>query len=396
MSATTLKYQTLLDCMALTGSDGALEKDRRMSATLQDECDVLVIGSGLTGLTSAVLLHEAGHTVILVEAAERLGGRVHSLRDRVSNGYLADLGPTWIWPQAQPVATRWLRELNLELMPQFEKGDAIIDLATDAAPTRHQLPGMDDSYRVVGGTTTIVEQMARRLPNATIVTRTRVNRISCETGSIKVSTDNASLSVIHPRRVVVATPLRVAVSSIIWSPALDSRLARLMESTPTWMAAQAKAVAIYNEPFWRARGLSGRIASRIGPLVDAHDHSGAQGTPAALFGFIGWHRQLRHTNLDALKSAVIEQLVRCFGEDARTPEYLYIEDWAENESICAPRDLTELPQHPQLAPSVLRQPIWADRVFLAIAELATISPGLIEGAFHIGSEVAKKVSATLR
>jgi monoamine oxidase len=62
-----------------------------MSVTLQDDCEVLIIGGGLTGLTAAVLLHEAGHSVIVVEAAARLGGRVHSLRDRVSNAYLADL-----------------------------------------------------------------------------------------------------------------------------------------------------------------------------------------------------------------------------------------------------------------------------------------------------------------
>ena len=51
-----------------------------MSGTLVDDCEVLVIGGGLTGMTCAVLLHEANHSVIVVEAAERLGGRVHSLR----------------------------------------------------------------------------------------------------------------------------------------------------------------------------------------------------------------------------------------------------------------------------------------------------------------------------
>ena len=90
-----------------------------MSGTLPDDCEVLVIGGGLTGLTCAVLLHDAGHSVIVVEAAERLGGRVHSLRDPVSEAYLADLGPTWIWPEAQPFATRWIQELDLGLMPQF-------------------------------------------------------------------------------------------------------------------------------------------------------------------------------------------------------------------------------------------------------------------------------------
>lgn len=68
-----------------------------MSSTLPEDCEALVIGGGLT---CAVLLHEAGHSVIVVEAVERLGGRVHSLRAPVSDAYFADLGPTWIWPEA--------------------------------------------------------------------------------------------------------------------------------------------------------------------------------------------------------------------------------------------------------------------------------------------------------
>jgi monoamine oxidase len=120
------------------------------------------------------------------------------------------------------------------------------------------------------------------------------------------------------------------------------------------------------------------------------------GNPAGLFGFIGWPSQVRHTNADTLQSAIITQLVRCFGEEARTPDYFHLEDWAENPFVCAPTDITEPPQHPQLAPSLLRKPFWDDRVFLAVAEIATVSPGLIEGAFHIGSAVAKGVSASLR
>ena len=101
-------------------------------------------------------------------------------------------------------------------------------------------------------------------------------------------------------------------------------------------------------------------------------------------------------NADALPSAIITQLVRCFGEEARTPDHFHVEDWAENSFVCTSMDVNEPPQHPQLAPSLLRKAFWGERVFLAIAELATVSPGLIEGAFHIGSEVAEGVSATLR
>ena len=367
-----------------------------MGATLRDESEVLIIGGGLSGLTAAVWLHEAGHTVTVLEAAERLGGRVHSLRDRVSNAYLADLGPTWVWPEAQPFAAQWLRNLNLELTPQFDRGDAIIDLAVDAMPERHRLPGMDESYRVGGGTTAIVERLAGRLPGSAIHIGTRVSSVASETGSIQVITDNPALPMLRPQRVIVAVPLRVAANAIVWSPALDSRSMRLMEATPTWMAAQAKAIAVYSQPFWRARGLSGRIASRVGPLFEVHDHSGAHGKPAALFGFIGWPRQVRFGNASTLQNAIVAQLVRCFGEDARTPDYFCIEDWAENAFVCAPLDVAEPPQHPQLVPALLRQPFWAERVFLGVAELATVSPGLIEGAFHIGVEVAKKVAATLR
>ena len=49
-----------------------------MSGTLVDDCEVLVIGGGLTGLTCAVLLHDAGHSVIVVKAADSLGGRVQA------------------------------------------------------------------------------------------------------------------------------------------------------------------------------------------------------------------------------------------------------------------------------------------------------------------------------
>ena len=61
----------------------------------------------------------------------------------------------------------------------------------------------------------------------------------------------------------------VAASSISWSPALDSRVTHFKEATPTLMAAQAKPIAIYSEPFWRATGLSGRIASRLGTAAPA-------------------------------------------------------------------------------------------------------------------------------
>ncbi len=127
---------------------------------------------------------------------------------------------------------------------------------------------------------------------------------------------------------------------------------------------------------------TGGRPGRVGPIVEAHDHSGELGKPTGLFGFIGWPSQVRHINADTLQSAIITQLVRSFGEEARTPDYFHIEDWAENPFVCAPTDITEPPQHPQLAPSLLRKPFLDDRVFLAVAELARVSPGLTLDNFN--------------
>ncbi|MFS0906790.1 hypothetical protein AB3N02_27595 [Priestia aryabhattai] len=58
------------------------------------------------------------------------------------------------------------------------------------------------------------------------------------------------------------------------------------------MAGQAKAVAIYDRPFWRELGLSGFVSSWVGPLQEIHDASPDVGS-GALFGFLGIPARMR-------------------------------------------------------------------------------------------------------
>src|SRR4051794_17257659 len=58
-----------------------------------DHFDTIVIGAGVSGLTSARLLARAGRTVVVLEARDRIGGRVHTDRTR---GLITDLGASWI------------------------------------------------------------------------------------------------------------------------------------------------------------------------------------------------------------------------------------------------------------------------------------------------------------
>ena len=55
--------------------------------------DTVVIGAGIAGLTAARLLAAAGRTVVILEARDRVGGRVQTDR---TDGEVTDLGASWI------------------------------------------------------------------------------------------------------------------------------------------------------------------------------------------------------------------------------------------------------------------------------------------------------------
>ena len=354
--------------------------------------DVLIIGAGLTGLTAATCLIASGQAVKILEASSTIGGRIQSVTDPTAGSYLGDLGPTWIWPDAQRLAAAWIAKLGLETFRQYDSGEAIVERDQHSAPIRYSLPGMHDSTRIVGGPKAIIDRLAGALPQNTIATNSPATSITITSEGVEVTTSNPDLSKLCAKRVVVAIPLRIAADTISWQLSLPEQLLATMRSTPTWMAAQAKAVAIYDRPFWRENGLSGRLASHVGPLVETHDHSGRDGTPAALFGFIGWPHGMRCKAGDQLNEFVLEQLARCFGEEARQPLNLQIEDWSGNQHICAKLDLSEPPEHPQSVPAIIQQPLGDDQVYFAVAETAPISPGLIEGAFAAGESVAIKIT----
>ena len=55
--------------------------------------DTIVIGAGVAGLTAARLLVRAGNSVVVLEARDRVGGRVFTDR---TDGLVTDLGASWI------------------------------------------------------------------------------------------------------------------------------------------------------------------------------------------------------------------------------------------------------------------------------------------------------------
>ncbi|HEY7660032.1 MAG TPA: NAD(P)/FAD-dependent oxidoreductase [Actinomycetota bacterium] len=77
------------------------------------DADVVVVGAGFAGLAAALDLAESGASVVVLEARDRVGGRVWS--PRLDNGVVAELGGEWIMPGDEAVEDLAAR-LGLDLV----------------------------------------------------------------------------------------------------------------------------------------------------------------------------------------------------------------------------------------------------------------------------------------
>lgn len=350
---------------------------------------MIIIGAGLSGLASAVLLSEAGKSVCVLEARTTPGGRIRSVLEPGTNKCLADLGPTWVWPMFQPVISSWLDKLNLSSFPQYETGNAVIDNGPDQNVQQIPLPGQQGSMRIEGGSQALVDALVNKLPKETIICRSKVSSVNQESdGSICIETETKDNSRFYSKKLIVAVPPRIAKNTINWIPALPTALSNAMDMMPTWMSPHAKIAAIYDRPFWRENGLSGRIVGRTGPIVEGHDHCSEDGNVAAIWGFIGWPHDMRLAHSNALKDQVNKQLKRCFGEE---PKSIIIEDWSQDAHVTSPDDLMIPMQHPTVGSDSLRQGYFDNSVWFAGAETAQRSPGLIEGALDAANQTVKSL-----
>lgn len=334
--------------------------------------DTLIIGAGLCGLALAEALTARGDNVLLVDARDRVGGRILSEPHEAS---AVDMGPAWFWP-GQPRMAALVKRLGLQRFDQFADGALTFEDASGAVQRGRGYASMEGSWRIAGGLGALTDALATRLPEKCLRLNTRVTGLVRENDGIKALVDGKAA--IHARRAVLALPPRLT-AGLSYDPTLPNAIVDAMEAVPTWMAGQAKAVAIYPTPFWRDQGLSGDAMSRRGPMVEIHDASPADASFGALFGFIGVPPSGRVDDA-ALRDAVLQQFSRLFGGSA--PSSLHIKDWARDLLTATAADAAPLMTHPTYGLPRGAQYLWEGRVMLSGTETAPEFGGYLEGALE--------------
>ncbi len=444
--------------------------------------DVVVVGAGLAGLTAARALRRAGANALVLEARERVGGRV--LNHEIGDGKVVEVGGQWVGP-TQERALALIAELGLETFDTHTAGrnlfehqgrissyagaiprvspPALLDMQVasvrlgrmarsvdPAAPWRapraaswdaetvaswsrrhmrtrlgrdliqlvceavwaadpadvsllhflayaHAAGGLDplisteggaQQTRIAGGSQRIPLALADELGEAVALGRP-VRRIAHGADGVVVGAESLN---VRARQAIVAISPALA-GRIVYDPPLPAERDQLTQRMPN--GSVIKCMAIYDEPSWRAAGLSGQATSDVGPVKVVFDNSPPDGSPGVLLGFLEGNaaRALGRVAADERRAVVVACFARLFGAAAARPVDYVDKDWSAEEFTRGCYGAFLPPNTWTAYGPALRAPIgplhWAG------AETATRWTGYMDGAVRSGEDAAAAVLARL-
>ncbi|WP_246691202.1 MULTISPECIES: flavin monoamine oxidase family protein [unclassified Mesorhizobium] len=421
-----------------------------------ERTDVVIVGAGFTGLSAALELKRAGIDFVLLEARDRVGGRVEAvfngLGERIDSGgqfLCVDMpevmalakahGKTFVetyvdgefisHPSMTPARaerTYYISMAIRERMNQIDPDDPAIAGLTVAAWLERQ----DDPADAKAAFRSLVEGLwclsADKVPLWYLIDNDR--RITNEVFELQYFLRETMQSLaedlagelgdrvrlnepvtriehgpegvrvvsasgaIEVRKMLVALPPATA-AKLDFVPALPSMLGKALS---VWESGSVTKILVrYAKPFWRERGLCGMVMWRDLPGLFACDAS-KDAEHAALIVFIGGPLALRWRTLGetAFRAEVTGKLVGALGPDAGDIIDFSSRDWIHDRwSGGAYSDLI-VDVTARDAEHAIRA--GAGPIHFASSELSPSFPGYVEGAIVMGRIAAKEIVSGLQ
>jgi len=446
--------------------------------TSTNSADVIVVGAGFAGLVTTRELQKRGASAIVLEARERVGGRVCTVRPR--DGLWLDVGGQWTgpgqdriialgkemgvasfptWPDGEHLQYRQSSlsrysgaapQMDNEMVSDFFNAVMTLDqmskevpldapwdapqaLAWDSQTMQSWIdanmthPGAKDTMtlaieavysaaphdlsllhhlfysrsgtsflnlisteggaqadRFDGGAGLVAERVAQQLGDSLRLGQP-ARRITQSRGDAIVETDARRYT---GKRVVVSAPPALA-GRIEYEPGLPALRDQLTQRAP--MGSVIKCQAVYDTPWWRVEGLSGRVVSDEGPIKVVFDNSPRDGKHGILMGFIEGDdgRAWADRTEDERRRVTLDCFTRYFGSKAAEPAMYVERNW--------PAEQWSRGCYGAVFPAgtwiscgkAIREP--AGLIHWAGTETSTVFAGYIDGAVRSGERAAAEV-----
>jgi monoamine oxidase len=125
------------------------------------EADVAVVGAGFAGITAARELQRQGIDVVLLEARDRVGGRV--LNEPIGDGKVVEVGGQWVGP-GQDRLYAMARETGVETFPTHSAGENLIEFRGALKRYKGTIPRINAAVLAdVGQAQAKLDRLAKRV-----------------------------------------------------------------------------------------------------------------------------------------------------------------------------------------------------------------------------------------
>ncbi len=201
---------------------------------MSEAADVLVVGAGLAGLAAARDLTAAGRSVVVLEARDRVGGRI--VNEAIGDGKIAEMGGQWAGP-TQDRLYALAENLGVATFPTYDTGRKVLHFNgrrgtyTGAIPRINPLVLAD-----VGRAQARLEALARKVPADAPWTAARATQLDGQTFQTWVRRNTASSSArkllaLGIEAVFAAEPGDVSLLHVLFYSHSGGSFQRLIDTT---------------------------------------------------------------------------------------------------------------------------------------------------------------------